>query len=155
MVATSLSSTPGISGTGKTVAATPAITAVANERGDEAFVLLQGNLNQRLRAFFRLTESLTDDIAEPFFTALQRANTQLHLIFDNVLERHIEINRKCGQQAPAPSNLHHANPRSCRVSGEPARRHYSHCATTRPPLRSLQMERREGNGAVDPNFANR
>ncbi|CAE7567034.1 unnamed protein product [Symbiodinium microadriaticum] len=58
MVAMLLSSTPGISadyaepGTGKTVAATLAITAVANERRDEACVLLQGNLNQRLRAFF-------------------------------------------------------------------------------------------------------
>ncbi|CAE7843013.1 unnamed protein product [Symbiodinium necroappetens] len=69
MVATLLNSTPGVSavyaesGTGKSVAATLAITAVANGRVNDAFVLLQGNLNQRLRAFLRIAdESLMADI---------------------------------------------------------------------------------------------
>eukprot|EP00439_Symbiodinium_sp_Y106_P060722 s3780_g9.t1 len=93
MVATLLNSTPGMSavyaesGTGKSVAATLAITAVASDRVNDAFVLLQGNLNQRLRAFLRIAdESLTDDIAEPFFRALREEDIELHVIFDNVLD---------------------------------------------------------------------
>ena len=74
-------------GTGKSVCVILAVTEVARTQKNDMFVVLQGNLNQKLRSFFRiLDEDLIADIAPPFFIALRKKNIQLHLVFDNVLD---------------------------------------------------------------------
>ena len=94
MVATLLDDAPGVvasyaePGSGKSVAVTLATMEVArNRKTSDFYVLLQNDLDQRLRRFFRISEvGSTATIATAFFLALRDKDIRLHLIFDNVLD---------------------------------------------------------------------
>ncbi|CAE7802018.1 unnamed protein product, partial [Symbiodinium sp. CCMP2456] len=92
MLAVLREKTPGMTaiyaeaGTGKSVATLLAATEVAN-RTTDFFVVLQNDLSDALRLFFRIAEvSSAAAIASSFFLGLEQKSIKLRLVFDNVLD---------------------------------------------------------------------
>ena len=101
MVAVLCDKSPGMSaiyaeaGTGKSVAVLLAAIEVARTKTSDFFVVLQNDLDESLKTFFRLSEvSSAADIATSFFIAMHERKVRLHLIFDNVLDGGVSSDRE-------------------------------------------------------------